>query len=126
MSLDKTELEKAIGLIKNYLRICKGSYLPPGFVLLLKKELPLKYLVKLVAIGKAYAYCLNLSETPAVTPKECYEVLKKQIAPRNVSINTVRAYLYRMSSEGFLTHTKEGYVLNTDELENFLEELRKN
>ena len=123
MSLNEEKLKRAVGIIKKYLRIYKGSHIPSGFVLLLKKELPIKVLVKLVVIGKAYAYCLNLSETPAITPKECYEIIKKQIAPRNVNINTVRAYLYRISSEGFLTHTKEGYILNTDELDNFLSEL---
>lgn len=123
MRLNEEKLKRAVGIIKKYLRIYKGSSLPSGFVLLLDKNLSIRKLVQLVAIGKAYAYYLNLSKTPTITPEECYEIIKKQIAPRNVSFNTIRTYFSELSTNGFLIRIKNGYVLNTDKLDNFLSEL---
>ena len=120
--MDLAKLEEKAEVIKNYLKVCKGSIAyPPGFVLLTNKNLPIKHLVILIAVGKACAHALNISN-PSLTPKECYTILKKQL---RVSPFTVYYYLSKLADEGYSTRVKRGeYIFNMDKLDDFLEELK--
>ncbi|WP_456327743.1 hypothetical protein [Archaeoglobus sp.] len=121
--MDQSKLEEYVEEIKNYFRICKGSFAhPPGFVLLTNRKLPIKHLVALLALGKICSHSLNLSETLIVTPKECYDTLRKQVKAKQ---STVFYYATKLADEGYLKRVKRGkYVFNVDKLDAFLEELK--
>ena len=103
--VEQSKLEEKVKEIKNYLRICKGSFAyPPGFVLLTNRKLPIKHLVALVALGKACSHALNFSETPILTPKECYNTLRKQV---KVKRSTVFYYATKLADEGYLRRIQE-------------------
>ena len=121
--MNPAKLEEKVGEFKNYLRICKGGVAyPPGFVLLTNRSLPVRYLVAIIALGKACAHALNLSND-TLTPKECYENLRKQL-PR-LKPNLVQYHLSKLAKDGYLIRRKRGkYAFNVNKLDAFLEELK--